>query len=95
MGGFSLLLPVCAGEGTEISDLLLLCRVCGERGFYLCVPEEADFQAFLKQIRSYAGYDTGVEVVETDRVVTLSTCVSSRRDYRYIVHGKLTEEIAN
>lgn len=67
----------------------------GSEAYTYAFPEEADFQAFLKQIRSYAGYDTGVEVVETDRVVTLSTCVSSRRDYRYIVHGKLTEEIAN
>ena len=58
-------------------------------------PEEADFQAFLKQIRSYAGYDTSVEVGKTDRVVTLSTCVSSRRDYRYIVHGKLKEVMDN
>ena len=60
----------------------------------ICCDGPEEQQAFLKQIRSYAGYDTGVEVVETDRVVTLSTCVSSRRDYRYIVHGKLTEEIA-
>ncbi len=37
VGSISLLLPVCAGEGAEISDLLLLCRVCGERGLYLCV----------------------------------------------------------
>ena len=67
----------------------------GSEAYTYAFPEEADFQAFLKQIRSYAGYDTGVEVGKSDRVVTLSTCVSSRRDYRYIVHGKLTEEIAN
>ena len=54
--------------------------------FYLYVPGK---------IRSYAGYDTGVEVAETDRVVTLSTCVSSRRDYRYIVHGKLKKVMDN
>lgn len=58
-------------------------------------PQETDFDNFLKRIQSYAGYDTGVEVHTTDRVVTLSTCVSSRRDYRFIVHGKLTEEIVN
>ena len=58
-------------------------------------PEESDFEIFLGQIRSYAGYDTSVEVGKTDRVVTLSTCVSSRRDYRYIVHGKLKEVMDN
>ena len=58
-------------------------------------PEESDFEIFLGKIRSYAGYDTSVEVGKTDRVVTLSTCVSSRRDYRYIVHGKLKEVMDN
>ena len=67
----------------------------GSEAYTYAFPEETDFQVFLKQIRSYAGYDTGVDVGETDRVVTLSTCVSSRRDYRYIVHGKLVEEIEN
>ena len=67
----------------------------GSEAYTYAFPEETDFQNFLERIRSYAGYDTGVEVGETDRVVTLSTCVSSRRDYRYIVHGKLIEEIAN
>ena len=67
----------------------------GSEAYTYAFPEETDFQNFLERIRSYAGYDTGVEVGETDRVVTLSTCVSSRRDYRYIVHGKLTEEIEN
>ena len=43
----------------------------------------------------YGKNDTGVEVAETDRVVTLSTCVSSRRDYRYIVHGKLKKVMDN
>ena len=67
----------------------------GSEAYTYAFPEADDFQNFLGKIRSYAGYDTGVEVGETDRVVTLSTCVSSRRDYRYIVHGKLVEEIAN
>ena len=67
----------------------------GSEAYTYAFPEADDFQNFLGKIRSYAGYDTGVEVGETDRVVTLSTCVSSRRDYRYIVHGKLKEVMDN
>ena len=54
-------------------------------------PEISDFMDFTEAIISFADYETGVTVGETDRVVTLSTCVSSGRSYRYLVHGKLTE----
>ena len=54
-------------------------------------PEISDFMDFTEAIISPADYETGVTVGETDRVVTLSTCVSSGRNYRYLVHGKLTE----
>ena len=67
----------------------------GSEAYTYAFPEADDFQNFLEKICSYAGYDTGVEVAETDRVVTLSTCVSSRRDYRYIVHGKLKKVMDN
>lgn len=54
-------------------------------------PEISDFMDFTEAIISSADYETGVTVGENDRVVTLSTCVSSGRNYRYLVHGKLTE----
>ena len=59
--------------------------------FYLYLPE--DFQIFLDTVSSYGDYDTGTELSVTDRIVTLSTCVNSRRNYRYLVHGKLSSEI--
>ena len=34
----------------------------GSEAYTYAFPEEADFQNFLERIRSYAGYDTGVEV---------------------------------
>lgn len=67
----------------------------GSEAYTYAFPYEADFLNFLEQIKNYAGYDTGVVAEDTDKVVTLSTCVSSRRDYRYIVHGKLIEETDN
>lgn len=54
-------------------------------------PKISDFMDFTEAIISSADYETGVTVGENDRVVTLSTCVSSGRNYRYLVHGKLTE----
>lgn len=65
----------------------------GSEGYIYRFPEEEDFQTFLDRVSSYAAYDTGTELVVTDKVVTLSTCVSSNRNYRYLVHGKLIGEI--
>lgn len=65
----------------------------GSIGYTYRFPEQEDFQGFLNQILSYAGYDTVVEVTTEDKIVTLSTCVNSNRNYRYLVHGKLERKI--
>ena len=65
----------------------------GSEGYIYRFPEEENFQTFLDRVSSYAAYDTGTELVVTDRVVTLSTCVNSNRNYRYLVHGKMIDEI--
>lgn len=65
----------------------------GSAGYTYRFPEDADFQMFLDMVSSYAAYDTGTELVVTDKIVTLSTCVNSNRNYRYLVHGKLISEM--
>lgn len=65
----------------------------GSEGYRYHFPEAEDFQIFLDTVSSYGDYDTGTELSVTDRIVTLSTCVNSRRNYRYLVHGKLSSEI--
>lgn len=65
----------------------------GSVGFTYRFPELEDYQDFLEKIISYAAYDTGTEVTDTDHIVTLSTCVNSDRNYRYLVHGKLERNI--
>lgn len=67
----------------------------GSVGYTYRFPEQEDFQDFLEKIISYAAYDTGTEVMDTDHIVTLSTCVNSDRNYRYLVHGKLERKIIN
>lgn len=64
-------------------------------GYTYGFPEQEDFQEFLNQILSYAGYDTDVDIETEDTIVTLSTCVNTGREYRYLVHGKLVQKIVN
>ena len=67
----------------------------GSAGYTYSFPELGDFQKFVDTVLSYSGYDTGVTVTDTDHIVTLSTCVNSDRNYRYLVHGKLLQKIQN
>lgn len=53
-----------------------------------------DYQDFLGVIQASSEYDTGISVSEKDRVITLSTCVNTRKDYRYLVHGRLDQKIS-
>lgn len=65
----------------------------GSVGYTYGFPETEDFQSFLDKILSYAGYSTGTGVTTEDKVVTLSTCVNTSRNYRYLIHGKLVQKI--
>lgn len=67
----------------------------GSIGYTYSFPEAEAFQKFLNTILSYAGYDTETEVTDSDHIVTLSTCVNTDRNYRYLVHGKLIQRIQN
>lgn len=65
----------------------------GSMGYTYRFGNKDDFLKFLETIQDYAGYETNLEVTLDDRVVTLSTCIDSSRDYRYLVHGKLIKEL--
>lgn len=67
----------------------------GSAGYTYSFPEPEDFQKFVDTVLSYSGYDMGVAVADTDHIVTLSTCVNTDRNYRYLVHGKLLKKIQN
>lgn len=67
----------------------------GSVGYTYSFPEPEDFQKFVDTILSYSGYDTGVTATNTDHIVTLSTCVNTNRNYRYLVHGKMIQKIQN
>lgn len=67
----------------------------GSIGYTYSFPEPEDFQKFVNTVLSYSGYDIGVTVTASDHIVTLSTCVNTDRNYRYLVHGKLVQKIQN
>ena len=56
------------------------------------VPYGADdsFESFIQQLRKQSYYDTGVEVTQNDKVVTLSTC--STTGMRFIVNAVRVDE---
>lgn len=51
------------------------------------------FLTFLTTIQEKALYKTMVPLMEDSRVVTLSTCVNTSRNHRFIVHGVLNKPI--
>lgn len=51
-----------------------------------------EFREYLKAVRSSSAYDTGAEVTEDSRIVSLSTCTNVRDDERFLVQGVLVEE---
>lgn len=65
----------------------------GSEAYTYEFPKIEEFQIFLQTIQSYAAYDTGTEIRDTERVVTISTCVNTNRNYRYLIHGVLREVI--
>ena len=53
-------------------------------------PDEnnVEYGAFVDQMKRTSWYDTGVDILHSDKVVTLSTCTATD-DKRFVVHGKL------
>jgi len=50
---------------------------------------EGGWPFYISEFARLSRFDAGIEVSEDDRVLTLSTCDNSRRDYRIVVHARL------
>ncbi len=50
---------------------------------------EANFAAYLSELESRSLYDTGVDVLSTDKILTLSTCSHEFDDARFVVVARL------
>lgn len=51
-----------------------------------------EYTQFLYTIESKRMYNTGVEVIGNETILTLSTCDYSKKDGRFVVHAKLIKE---
>ena len=52
------------------------------------------YDTFIQELSDASDYDTGVDVPQNSRVLTLSTCASSygSGSERYVIHAYLAEE---
>ncbi|MCL2546039.1 MAG: class B sortase [Oscillospiraceae bacterium] len=52
---------------------------------FVNAADEAEFDDFLRRCIELSLYDTGLTAVYGDKLITLSTCINSRPDYRLVV----------
>ena len=50
-----------------------------------------DFEYYVQQVKAHAYYDTGVEITEGDKLLTLTTCAYNDDNKRFVVVAKLKE----
>ncbi len=66
--------------------------VANDSGFayhlFVDASEPEEFEAYIARCKELALYDTGVEAAYGDKLITLSTCDSSRTDGRLVVVAK-------
>ncbi|MBP9675416.1 MAG: class B sortase [Anaerolineaceae bacterium] len=55
----------------------------------LTFKDDADFLAYIKQLKSKSTFDSIVEVQAQDRIIALSTCSYNFNNARYVLFGKL------
>lgn len=55
--------------------------------------EGREYVEFLNMTKETALYDTGVEVRNSDTIVTLSTCTSDSDNHRFVVRGVKEKEV--
>jgi sortase B len=59
--------------------------------YQMYFAEDEDFLDWQSQIQSSALYNTGVELDENSKIVTLSTCTNRTESERLVIHGVETE----
>ena len=59
---------------------------------YTDLSDEETFQEFITNVRAMAAYDTGVEAVFGDDILTLSTCAYHTRLGRFVIVAKRVVE---
>ncbi|MGN0745860.1 MAG: class B sortase [Aristaeellaceae bacterium] len=73
------ILELFAGYTTSSSD----------HCYDIAISDEEDMAAFVSEAKRKSNFSTAVEVLPTDRLITMSTCAYSFENARYIVIGRL------
>ena len=60
--------------------------------YQIAFESDEDFQNYIYKTVQSSAYATGVEVLVTSKIVTLSTCTNVRDDERFIVHAVAVSE---
>ena len=53
------------------------------------MPSDAEFSVYLSMLKQRSLYETGVDVISSDKILTLSTCTHDFDDARFVVVARL------
>ena len=79
-------------SGKEISILELFAGYTtssSDHCYDIAISDEEDMERFVTEAKRKSNFTTAVEVLPTDRLITMSTCAYSFENARYIVIGRL------
>lgn len=78
--------------GTEIWEIFSAYNTSTDF-YYIQVhfKDDEDFYSLAKQMKAKSLFDTGVDIAETDRILTLSTCTNTDENTRIVVNAKLLD----
>jgi sortase B len=71
---------------------ILKYSVTDEPLYQVGVLDEAKFNEYREYIYKNRLYDTGVEINDDDKLLSLQTCVRNEDNSRWLIVGKLIEE---
>lgn len=60
--------------------------------YFTSLSSQQNFSAYLNELAQRSLYDTGVDVLPTDKLLTLSTCSHEFEDARFVVVARLVRE---
>lgn len=81
-------------EGVWQYELAAIAQVAPDSFIYtLGFSEDEQYAEFLNQVKASSVYDTGVELDEQDKVITLSTCTRDGKN-RVVLSAVRTEQMA-
>ena len=69
---------------TDDTDAFRWYNYCGDL-------QGEDFDYYVQQVKAHAYYDTGIEITEGDKLITLTTCAYNDEEQRFVVVAKLKQ----